>query len=110
MARSPNKAADAAPAVAPAEPAPIVEPTTAAAPAEPAPIAEAAPAMTAAVTQAAPVEPVPAPAAALTYVATTYIEHDGEPYNAGDPIVLTKKQAEPLAAVKAIKLEGDDDE
>lgn len=45
--------------------------------------------------------------ATATYFALTPIEHNLEPYQPGDPIELTEKEAEPLLAVKAIKPEGE---
>lgn len=45
------------------------------------------------------------PGETSAYVALTYIEHDQQPYERGDTIMLTAAEAAPLLAVKAV--EGD---
>ncbi|WP_417550123.1 hypothetical protein [Methylophaga sp.] len=39
----------------------------------------------------------------------TKLEHDGEPYETGSSIELSKKQAEPLLAINAISVAGKSD-
>jgi hypothetical protein len=43
-----------------------------------------------------------APGATAPYEALTYIEHDGEPYDAGEVLELTERQAAALIEVKAV--------
>lgn len=40
--------------------------------------------------------------ATKTYQVLTALEHDGQPYKAGEPIELTDEQAKPLLDVKAV--------
>jgi hypothetical protein len=53
----------------------------------------------------APAEKAPK-AATAKYRAVTYIEHDGEPVQVGEPLTLTAAQAKPLLDVKAIEPAG----
>jgi hypothetical protein len=38
------------------------------------------------------------------FIVNTKLEHDGEPYESGGSIELSKKQAEPLLAINAIRV------
>lgn len=40
------------------------------------------------------------------FIVNTKLEHDGEPYESGSSIELSKKQAEPLLAINAISVTG----
>ena len=43
------------------------------------------------------------PGEPAAYVALTHIEHNQEPYDKGDTILLTAAEAAPLLAVKAVE-------